>query len=155
MAESCTACGLCSHFCPTSALVQAVDKDRFQVRFAAAACIDCGLCAQACPSAALHFAATLPAAALVVATEQVLIAGNLARCKACGTPTAVQPGEPVQNTCYVCRAASAAGRGDRTRGRRTLFDQLAAQSARQPEATHQIAGAQSATPSCKSEGVIA
>lgn len=121
---ACSACGLCSRFCPTGALQLTSETNAFTLQFMPRLCIDCGICAQACPEKAITLGQTLPTSALTDTAGQRLATGPLQRCAQCGAFTAVQPGDQSAVYCYACRPA-ATERPSVSAVRRNLFDRLA------------------------------
>lgn len=122
---ACSACELCSRFCPTGALDLVKDGNHFTLQFTPRHCIDCGICAQACPENAISFGASLPTPTLTETTGQPMATGSLQHCKKCGTVTAVRPGDAQAVYCYACRPAASSDRPSASAVRRALFDQLA------------------------------
>lgn len=127
--DACTACGLCSRFCPTGALSFSNGDGVFQIDFAPAACVDCGICSLACPTQALHYTGAVPLTALADGSPHLLVQG----------PVPAPQGRTQSRTEHV-------------RDRASLFDQLAG-APRRPLYNHQNGGV--ARPSCQSEGVSA
>ena len=131
--DACTACGLCSRFCPTGALSFSNGDGVFQIDFAPAACVDCGICALACPTHALHYTGAVPLSALADGSPNLLVQGKV----------------PIPQVSTSSRTQS---RTEHVRDRASLFDQLAG-APRRPLYNHQNGGV--ARPSCQSEGVSA
>ena len=102
-AEKCTACGLCSRFCPTDALTFASDEEYFVLAFYPALCLgdDCNICFHACPEDAIVLEKVLPTANVLSKKPRYLVAGELRQCEKCGQPIA--NGEGLPSTCFVCR----------------------------------------------------
>lgn len=122
---ACSACELCSHFCPTGALDLIKEANHFTLQFTPRLCIDCRICGQACPEDAITFGTTLPTGTLIATTGQAVATGTLQRCTKCGTVTAVRPGDPQDVYCYACRPATSPNRSSASAVRRNLFDRLA------------------------------
>lgn len=95
----CTACGLCSKFCPTDALEQDTGEDVFSITFLPAICLDCGVCAVACPDDAILFGDRVE----YLADRRALVSGNTTPCESCSTATAASPGEDGRVLCTWCR----------------------------------------------------
>lgn len=85
--ESCSACGLCARFCPTSALRFNVGDGSFTIGFEGSRCVDCALCAVACPEDAIEFGPTIAAAELVAGPDRLVAQGEVADCQDCGAVT--------------------------------------------------------------------
>ncbi|MFN8442054.1 MAG: 4Fe-4S binding protein [Caldilineaceae bacterium] len=122
---ACSACELCSRFCPTGALDLVKDSNYFTLQFTPRLCIDCGICAQACPEDAIAFGTSIPTPALTETTGQPMVTGSLQRCKKCGTVMAIRPGDAQGSYCYACRPAVSSNRPSASAVRRNLFDRLA------------------------------
>lgn len=97
-ADRCTACGSCSRFCPTDALLQTDDKTTFSITFLPSVCLDCGICAVACPEDAISFGTLVERPT----DRRVLVTGSLVACESCGTPTAAGPHDG-RVLCTWCR----------------------------------------------------
>ena len=122
-AAICSACGLCSRFCPTGALPFEARGDTFELAFQAALCIGCNICTLACPSGAVHLGATLSVAVLTAEAPVRVASGALVACITCGLPTAVNGATDVGPLCHVCSSAAKAPSTQAGR-RRSLFDSL-------------------------------
>lgn len=111
ISAACSACGLCSRFCPTAAIrwttqtqapaAEAGDAPpvtAFDLSFIAADCVNCGICQAACPEDALTLADTLNPGQLGRRQITSLRQGHLGPCRICTVPT----DRAVRSTCYVC-----------------------------------------------------
>lgn len=123
-AERCSACGLCSRFCPTAALAFGQEEDSFHLDFTPSLCLDCGICALACPGEAIGFADQLAAGELIDPVPQRVAGGTLNFCPRCGAATAARPNEPGPDYCHVCRTVAAAGTVTKASKRADLFQRL-------------------------------
>ncbi|RLT45141.1 MAG: hypothetical protein DWI57_01475 [Chloroflexi bacterium] len=108
-ADACSACGLCSRFCPTGALhfdgpgvgaLTSYKDAAYALDFQARLCIDCAICQVACPEEAIAFGDSLRTEQLLSARAESLVAGKMTACITCGAPVAehIQP-----SRCHVCR----------------------------------------------------
>jgi len=121
--DVCSACGLCSRFCPTDALPFEHDDAAFRLRFIPELCIDCGICAKICPDDAIRFGDDLPTSALTDSHGWMVAEGALASCAVCGTATADHPDETGVVLCYACRS-SASPTSDADRSASLMADAL-------------------------------
>lgn len=96
----CSACGLCSKFCPTGALRNEVQEGKCKLTFAAIYCVACGICQRVCPSYAIHLSDEVEVERLVNLRGEVLRQCELASCAMCGTACSSTGPEPL---CFVCR----------------------------------------------------
>lgn len=106
-ADRCSACGLCSTFCPTGALgfhtaTDGAGAGSFTLTLDASQCVDCGLCAVACPEHAVTVASRLDPAAVLSGSTTVLVSGRTTTCDACGSLTAARSG--ADDRCFGCRS---------------------------------------------------
>lgn len=97
--EACTACGLCSTFCPSDALEQTNDEGAFSISLLPAVCLDCGICTAACPDDAISFGDRVDHPA----KRRILISGATVECESCGTHTAAGAGHDGRILCTWCR----------------------------------------------------
>jgi ferredoxin len=103
--ERCSACELCARFCPTDALTFVASADEgiertFELRFRPALCVGCHVCEAACPEQALALDATGDAIALDGTVTEVVVAGALGHCTACGSTTVAG-----RSRCFSCATA--------------------------------------------------
>ncbi len=97
--NQCSACGLCSRFCPTGALTSEVGQGQGEFTFAQIYCIACGLCQKVCPSDAIELSSEISTSKLVQRKPEVLMRCEMRPCAVCGTPCASKCAEPL---CFVC-----------------------------------------------------
>ncbi len=100
ISEQCSACGLCSKFCPTGALKSEASDDDIKFTFTTIYCIACGICQRVCPGDAIRLSYQISTARLVDQEPEVLLYRELAPCTMCGAPCASNGPEPL---CFVCR----------------------------------------------------
>lgn len=103
----CTACGLCSRFCPTGALrderVSRPDgREVFELAFRPASCVDCGVCPVACPEDAIVVEAGVDPVAVARGTSRIVARRRVVACEVCGLPTAETA--VAMGRCFSCRA---------------------------------------------------
>lgn len=119
-ASACSACGLCTRFCPTGALhfdgpdvglLRAGNETAYSLDFQARLCIDCAICQVACPEDAITFDDSLPVERVLSSQAEQLAAGTLTACISCGVAVADHWQPP---RCSICRhgAGTVAPLGD-------------------------------------------
>lgn len=96
----CTACGLCSHQCPTGALLLLQDAEYFALEFIPLACIGCKICEGLCPTKAIKVKPTFSFSSLLRALKLRLLEGKLKICQRC-----TRPFSPVgeEENCPACQ----------------------------------------------------
>ncbi|GBD85892.1 ferredoxin [bacterium BMS3Abin02] len=104
--DACTACGACVQFCPTDALMMPPGDEDFAISFLPASCLDCGICAVACPDSAVSFGDRIEG----LNNVRTLVAGALAACESCETPTVSKVGADGRILCTWCRHGAGAVR---------------------------------------------
>jgi len=104
--DACTACGACVQFCPTDALTMPTDDETFAISFLPASCLDCGICSVACPESAVSFGDHIEG----LRNVRTLVAGALATCESCRTPTVAKVGADGRILCTWCRHGAGAVR---------------------------------------------
>ncbi len=100
ISEQCSACGLCSKFCPTGALKGEASDDDIRLTFTTIYCIACGICRKVCPSDAIKLSYEIDTTRLIDQESKVLLYCELAPCTICGASCASDGPEPL---CFVCR----------------------------------------------------
>ncbi len=100
---TCSACGLCARYCPTTALRFYTWQDetgtsRFGLVLHPAYCVDCGICALICPEQAITYGTRMYTEWLTSDEAALLHEGQLTPCADCGMLTAQRP----VSLCYVC-----------------------------------------------------
>jgi ferredoxin len=104
-AERCSACDLCARFCPTDALTfvgraEEGIEQAFELRFRPALCVTCHVCEAACPEHALTLTPRADVITVDDAVTQVVAAGTLGHCTACGSTTLAG-----RSRCFSCANA--------------------------------------------------
>lgn len=98
--DRCSACGLCSRFCPTGALQSEASDDDIKFTFTTAYCIACGICQKVCPSDAIKLSYEIRTSRLIEQEPEVLVHRELSLCTICGAQCVSNGSEPL---CFVCR----------------------------------------------------
>ena len=102
VSESCTACGVCAHACPTNAMhfVSDPENKTYQLSISPQYCIGCELCQHLCAANAI-VVGTDPLFSQVFGPELVTILkeGELAICEYCNVAYASIPGTHLCPTC--------------------------------------------------------
>lgn len=103
----CTACGLCSRFCPTGALTDERvclpdGRDVFDLGFRPASCVNCGVCAAACPEGAIVVEAGVEPVAVARGTSTIVARRPVVACEVCGLTMAETA--TAMWRCFSCRA---------------------------------------------------
>ncbi len=98
--DHCSACGLCSKFCPTGALKSEASDDDIKFTFTTIYCIACGICRKVCPNDAIKLSCEISTARLIEQEPEVLMRCAAALCAVCGVPCASNGPQPL---CFVCR----------------------------------------------------
>jgi ferredoxin len=107
--DSCTACSLCTQFCPTEALSFVSDEAYYVLNFSAALCLgeECSLCVIGCPVDAVRFGSQVAMEELLSTQPRPIKAGRLTPCARCGMLTGAPLETDEAPLCYVCQAQAA------------------------------------------------
>ncbi len=96
--ENCTLCGVCEHFCPTSALMKKETESHASLDHVFSLCTGCGLCIEVCPVKAVKIADTVDLGKLKV-PHQNLIRKNMLTCPKCKTRFI---DDSISKLCMTC-----------------------------------------------------
>lgn len=101
VSETCTACGVCEHACPTGALHLEKDlvKSEYRLEINHSNCIGCELCMHVCAPAAIGINHSPTFAEVFDKGAHPLQEGKLVKCERCGTQIAQRAGARL---CPVC-----------------------------------------------------
>ena len=101
VSETCTACGVCAHVCPTSALQFEKNEAEkaYTLTFSARNCIGCEMCMHVCAPSAVSVNHTPTFAQIFGEETMTLQEGELVKCERCGILMAAKPNVHL---CPLC-----------------------------------------------------
>lgn len=97
--ENCTLCGICSHYCPTSAVLKTEKKSMASLNFVFGLCTGCGLCVKVCPEKVIHLRKTVDLGFLNNPSRN-LIQKKILTCSSC-TSKFIE--DSSSDICLSCR----------------------------------------------------
>jgi len=112
----CSACGICTHLCPTAAISQVSEAGDEVIRCRFSLCTNCDLCQQACPEGAIRFEEWATLADAVDDEWKVLARVGMSECGTCGNtiPARRQGLCPTCEKRQACSAHVEPQRGERS-----------------------------------------
>jgi ferredoxin len=97
--DRCTFCGICSHFCPTSALIKTETKSTVSLDFVFGLCLGCELCVEICPEKVIQVGKTVDLGLLNVPLQK-LIQRKILICSTCNSNFIEDSSSDI---CLSCR----------------------------------------------------